>query len=373
MEKEAVKLPVYAKLTLIIIGLVALFYILYVGKDIIVPLVLALLLAMLLNPAVNFLANHKINRTLAILLSILAAAILMAGLLFFIGSQLARFSDSLPQFKQKFTELYHDLFQWVAQTFNIPLDKINGWATKTRQELMSQSTSVVGRTLGTLSGMMGMFLLLPVYIFLFLYYKTLLLSFIAQLFHHAPAKMVAEVLAQTKSLVQSYLVGLLTEAAIVATLNSVGLMIIGVQYAVVLGIIGAMLNLIPYIGGLIATALPMLVAITTQDSASALWVLAVYLTVQFLDNNLIVPRIVASKVKVNALVSIVVVLVGGALWDISGMFLSIPLVAILKVICDRIEPLKPFGYLIGDDQPTVAKSLAGRSPKAKKPAAMPEE
>ncbi|AEI49081.1 AI-2E family transporter [Runella slithyformis] len=361
MEKDAVTLPVYAKMTLVILGTVALFYILYIGKDIIVPLILAALLAILLNPAVNFLSNHKINRTLAILLSILAAALLLAALLFFIGSQLARFSDSLPLFKQKFTELYQQLLEWIGQTFNIPSNKLTGWVDKTQKEIMSQSTSVMGRTLGTLSGMLGMFLLLPVYIFLFLYYKTLLLSFISQLFQQVSSKTVAEVLTQTKALVQSYLVGLLAETAIVAALNAAGLLIIGVEYAIVLGIIGAILNVIPYIGGLIATALPMLIAITTQDTTAALWVLILFIVVQFVDNNLIVPNIVASKVKVNALVSIVAVLIGGALWGISGMFLSIPLVAILKVVFDRIDSLKPFGYLIGDDQPTVAKSLTHRT------------
>jgi len=357
MEKQPIQLPVYAKMAQVILGLVALFYVLYIGKDIIVPLILALLLAILLNPVVNFLDNHKINRTVSILLAILAAFILLAALLFFVGSQLARFSDSLPLFKQKFNELSQQLLQWISQTFNYPPDKINEWVAKTRKEVMSQSNSVIGQTLGTLSGMLGVFLLLPVYIFLFLYYKTLLLTFIAQLFQNAPSKTVTEVLAQIKSLIQSYLVGLLTEAAIVAAMNTAGLLVIGVQYAVVLGIIGAILNLIPYIGGLIATALPMLIAITTQDASAALWVLVLFLVVQFLDNNLIVPKIVGSKVKVNALISIVVVLVGGALWGISGMFLSIPLIAILKVIFDRIDPLKPFGYLIGDDQPTVMKSL----------------
>ncbi|WP_428656271.1 AI-2E family transporter [Runella sp.] len=363
MEKDAVELPVYAKMTLVIVGIIALFYVLYVGQDILVPLILAALLAMLLNPVVNFLSNRKINRTLAIFLAILAAALLVAVLLYFIGSQLSRFGDSLPIFKQKSAELYKQLLQWVAETFNIPPDKVSGWITKTQKEIMSQGTSAMSQTLGTLSGMLGLFLLLPVYIFLFLYYKTLLLTFIAQLFENAPSKMVNEVLAETKSLVQSYLVGLLTEAGIVAVLNSAGLLIIGVEYAIVLGIIGALLNIIPYIGGLIATALPMLVAITTQSPSAALWVLVLYLVVQFVDNNLIVPKIVGSKVKVNALVSIVVVLIGGALWGVSGMFLSIPLVGILKVVFDRIDPLKPFGYLIGDDQPTVAKSLTRRTKK----------
>jgi hypothetical protein len=179
MEKDTIKLPVYAKMAQVILGLVALFYVLYIGKDIIVPLILALLLAILLNPVVNFLDNHKINRTVSILLAILAAFILLAALLFFVGSQLARFSDSLPQFKQKFTELSQQLLQWVSQTFNYPPDKVNEWVAKTRKEVMSQSNSVIGQTLGTISGMLGVFLLLPVYIFLFLYYKILLLTLIA--------------------------------------------------------------------------------------------------------------------------------------------------------------------------------------------------
>jgi predicted PurR-regulated permease PerM len=109
--------------------------------------------------------------------------------------------------------------------------------------------------------------------------------------------------------------------------------------------------MIPYIGGLVGVTLPMLLAIATKEPIDALWVFIVYITVQFIDNNFIVPAIVASKVKVNALISIVVVLVGGALWGISGMFLSIPITAIIKVICDRVQPLKPLGLLLGDDQP----------------------
>ena len=154
----------------------------------------------------------------------------------------------------------------------------------------------------------------------------------------ACSSQVEEVLFESKRLVQSYLVGLLLEALIVAILNSLCLFIIGIQYAILIGLIGALLNVIPYIGGLVAIAIPMLVAIATGEPIDALWVLMAYM-------------LVASKVKVNALVSIIVVIVGGALWGISGMFLSIPLIAILKVVFDRIEPLKPFGFLLGDDQP----------------------
>src|SRR6185369_3265784 len=145
--------------------------------------------------------------------------------------------------------------------------------------------------------------------------------------------MVGEVLFTTKSLIQSYLSGLMIEMVIVAILNSIGLLIIGVDYAIVFGVIGAILNLIPYIGGIVAISLPMLMAFVTGTPISAFFVLIAYLIVQFIDNNYLVPVIVASKVKVNALVSIIVVLIGGTLWGVAGMFLSIPLTAIVKVIC----------------------------------------
>ena len=141
-------------------------------------------------------------------------------------------------------------------------------------------------------------------------------------------------------------------------MNSIGLLIIGVKYGVLIGIIGALLNIIPYIGGIIAILLPILITVATGGAASQVfWVIALYLFVQFVDNNLIVTRIVASKVKINALVSIVVVLIGGALWGVSGMFLSIPVVALVKIIFDRIEALKPFGFLLGDNQPDVTKTI----------------
>jgi predicted PurR-regulated permease PerM len=161
---------------------------------------------------------------------------------------------------------------------------------------------------------------------------------------------------QTKSVIQHYLIGLVIETAIVATLDATALLIIGIDYAILLGIIGALLNLIPYIGGLVAVALPMMIAIVTKSSAwYAVYVLGAYYFIQLVDNNYIVPMIVSSKVKINALFSIIVVIAGNALWGIPGMFLSIPLLAIIKLIFDHIESLKPWGFLLGDTMPSILK------------------
>ncbi|MCW3117725.1 MAG: yhhT [Chitinophagaceae bacterium] len=367
MDNTLVRLPVYSKLAQIVIGVVAFFYVLYIGQDIIIPLVFATIIAILLNPLVNLLCRKKINRVLAIFIALFIGIIVIAGVGYFIGSQMTMFSESFPQFKEKFIKFSSNAESWISHTFNISKTKIDSWLTRTRGEGMNNSTAVITETLGTITGVLVTVFLLPVYIFMILFYKPLLLDFISQLFKKDQHAVVAEVLLETKTLIQSYLVGLLFEAVLVATLNAVGLLIIGIDYAILLGVIGALLNIIPYIGGVIAIALPMLIAFATKTPVDALWVLVVYLIVQFIDNNFFVPKIVASKVKINALVSIIVVLIGNVLWGIPGMFLSIPITAILKVIFDRIEPLKPFGFLLGDNQPDLGKTIfTYKKPRKKK-------
>lgn len=350
MDNSEIKLPVYSKLAQILLGIIAFFYILYIGQDIIVPITFSTIIAILLNPIVNYLTGKKINRVVAIFIALLTAIILIVALSLIIASRLSAFTDSFPQLKLHFISTFNEFMIWVSHTLHISVEKAHEWIAKMKAEGFNSSTSVITQTLGTLSGMLVVIFLLPVYIFMILFYKSHLLEFIAQLFERNKHKVVAEVLVETKSLIQSYLIGLSLEAFIVAALNSIGLLILGVQSAILIGIIGALLNIIPYIGGLVAIAIPMLMAFATQSPVVAFWVLIVYLMVQFIDNNFIVPKIVASRVKINGLISIVVVLFGGALWGIPGMFLSIPLTAIAKVVFDRIEPLKPFGFLLGDMQ-----------------------
>ncbi|MCW3071403.1 MAG: yhhT [Bacteroidetes bacterium] len=356
-DKQATKLPAYIAFSQVTIGILAFFYLIFIGQDILIPLVFALIISILLNPVVNFLTRKGLNRVIAILFSITLLIVVVGGILYFIGSQLTLFSDAFPQLKEKFNALTSDALNWCSQTFKINRWKLNTWITDKKGETMNNAGSMIGGALTTISGFFILVFLIPVYIFMFLFYKPLLLDFVSQIFKKDKHGAVAEVLANTKSLIQSYLVGLLIEMLIVATMNSTALLIIGVDYAILFGIIGAILNLIPYIGGVIAIALPMAMAFITQTPMKALFVLLAYCVVQLIDNNFLIPKIVASKVKVNALISIVVVLIGGALWGVAGMFLSIPLTAICKVVFDKIQPLKPIGFLIGDTMPPIGQDL----------------
>lgn len=167
-----------------------------------------------------------------------------------------------------------------------------------------------------------------------------------------------EVLQETNTTIQRYTSGLLIEALIIAVLYSATLLILGVQYAILLGVLGALLNMLPFIGGIVGIALPLIMATLTKDGyTTQLLILVIYTVIQFIDNHFIIPSIVSSRVKINALISIIIVLLGGALWGIAGMFLSIPFIGILKILLDRIPGLKPWGKLLGYEEPTVRKKL----------------
>lgn len=340
--------PFFIKAPLILIGLYLFFYILFLLKDILVPFAFAGLIAILLNPLCNRLQQIGVPRVLAISLAILAAALVLAGVLYFLSSQISQFGEMVPALKERSQELMSEVRQWVAAKLGISMQKQSDMIHK----ITDNGQQYLGHTVGSLFGILGVFFLLPVYTFLLLLYKDQLVRFFYESFGSEHKEHVQDVLQSTKSAIQSYIAGLLIETCIIAVLNSIALLILGVKYAILLGTIGAILNLIPYLGGLIAIALPVMIATVTNDSfTTPILIIGVYLLIQFIDNHLIVPKVVASKVSINALISIVIVLMGGALWGLSGMFLSIPFVAILKIIFDHIDTLKPWGKLLGDDNP----------------------
>jgi predicted PurR-regulated permease PerM len=344
--------PFYLKSTVILFGLILIVYAFAQLQDILVPLAFAAFLAMLLNPLVNRLQTYRVPKLAAVFIALLILILGIAGVFYFLSTQVIQFGASLPVFKQKFVVISHDLQHWVFATFGLTIAKQNQMIN----DALSGGQSMMGKTVGTLFGTVAVVVLLPVYIFFMLLYKTLILNFFYEVFAEENSKKVGEVLKETKTAIQSYIVGLLIEMIIVAAMNSGALLLLGVKYAILIGCIGAILNVIPYLGGIVAIALPVLMATVTKDGYSTqLGVIAAYAIIQFIDNNIIVPRIVSSQVQINALISIIVVLLGNALWGVAGMFLSIPFVAVLKIIFDRIETLKPWGKLLGDNIPTKHK------------------
>ena len=354
MTDKCLQLPFFIRASIFFIGLIAFVAILYIAQGIIVPLVFSVILAILLHPAVNFFGRIGINRIVAIVLTLLLTSLVLASCFILIFSQASQFWESWPLLVDKFTSTLNQFITDIAGYLELKPQIIHDWITKSKGELLHFSNEAIGQTLLSVGNGLMILLLIPVYIFLILFYHPLLIEFLHRLFKASNHLQVSEMVTQIKTVIQRYLFGLVIEAFLVASLNTAALLLLGIEYALLIGIIGALLNLIPYIGGLVAVALPMIIALATKSSAwFAFYVLGSYYFIQLIDNNYIVPYIVASKVKINALFSIIVVFVGNAIWGIPGMFLSIPLLAILKLFFDHIEPLKPWGFLLGDSMPSL--------------------
>ena len=356
MTDKDIQIPFYIKAAIFCVGLIAFVTILYVALDIIIPIVFSVIIAILLNPLVNYLVKFKINRVIAILIVIVFTTSIIVALGGLLVSRSIRFSESWPLLVERFTELLNQAIKWTSKYFNIRQQNIHAWIAQTKGELISMSGAAIGQTLVAVGNWIVLVMLIPVYTFLILFYQSIIREFIARLFKKDSQSKVREIITQTKVVIQKYLTGLIIETVLVALMQIITLLALGIEYAILLGVIGALLNLIPYIGGIVAVALPMMIAIATKSTAwYAVYVLIIYYFIQLVDNNYIVPKIVASKVKINALFSIIVVIAGNALWGIPGMFLSIPLLAIVKLIFDNIESLSPWGFLLGDTMPSLLK------------------
>ena len=262
MQKK--EYPFYIKSTAVLLGLILVVYIFINLREILVPIAFAMIIAMLLNQVVNRFNKWGVPNTLAISLALLLSIILVASIFYFLSSQIAGFGDNMPLLKSKFGMLLHQFQEWLHNRFGIGIQK----QVQLLNEALNSSKTLIGTTLGTALGTLTIVFLLPVYTFLMLFYKKLILNFLFEVFADEDSPRVRDILNQTKSAIQSYMVGLLIEALIVAILNSTALLILGVKYAVLLGVIGALLNMIPYLGGIVAIALPVLMATVTKDGFS---------------------------------------------------------------------------------------------------------
>jgi len=354
MINQEFKIPFYAKATIFFIGLFALFTMVYIAKSILIPIVFAIIIAVVLHPVVNFFVRINCNRILAIVFTLFLTILVITGICIFLFSQASTFSDSWPILVDRFTNMLNKTIGDAANYFDITPQYIYDLIWKTRTEIINNSSVAIEQTLLKVGGLAIVLFLVPVYIFMILFYQPLLLDFVHKLFGASNKTQVIEIVSQIKTVIQRYLVGLLIEAFIIATLYSGTLFALGIEYAILLGVIGALINVIPYIGGVVGVTLPMMVALATKSSGwYAVYILILFYIIQFIDNHFIIPMVVASKVKINALFSIIVVIAGNALWGIPGMFLSIPILGIVKLIFDNIEPLKPWGFLLGDTMPPI--------------------
>ncbi len=322
--------------------------VLYFGSPFLIPIVFASLLAMLMAPVCRTLDNWGFNRALSSLICILILVVVIAGVGLVISTQFATFAENMNQIQAKGKEMITEAQAYIEEQVGISPEEqekvVKEQAEKSNPDGPGLPLRILSGITGTLTGLV----LSLVITFLMLYNKEQFETFFVRLYADQDKDKVRTVVGQITQVSQKYLTGRALSVLIIATLYSIGLLIIGVKNALLLGGIAALLTVIPYVGTVLGGLFPVLTALLTEDVQTALWAGIVMIAIQTIDNYFIEPKIVGGEVNLNALWSILSILAGGMVWGVAGMIVFLPLFGIIKIVCDYVEPLKPLGYLLGE-------------------------
>lgn len=351
-----VRLPFLLKLTLVVISIIGIGYLLALGQSILAPFFLAFLMAMLFLPVASFMERKlRLPRSLSTMASVLIMLIILTGIIFFFSSQLSNFSKDLPHLTNQFTTVFNRLQNWVSDTFHVKIDEQLDYINQGLNKLLSSTGVILGFTFGIFSTGLGFIAFFILFFIFILNYRRILNNFIITVFSEKHKTSVQEVVTEVRIMTKKYIIGLWLQVIIVSILSAILLTILGVKYAILLGVLTGLLNVIPYLGICIALLISCFIAFATGSPSTCIYVTIGYIVVHAIDGNIILPFVVGSKVKINALFSFIGIILGEHLWGIAGMFLCIPAIAIIKIIFERVEDLKPWGKLLGEEEKPYKK------------------
>ena len=363
--------PYYVKLGFKFLVIFFICYFIHISQGILIPFAFSILLAVLLLPIASYLESKHLSRSLSIGISLILIATVVALLIYFLSRQISNFVDDIPSIKKHLQDHLISLQGWIKKTFHVSFSDQNEYLNNAAEKLKDSGTGYLSNTFFSITETLMLLILIPIYTFLILYYRDLIRRFLYVVFREEHREKVSNVIKETKKMIHNYMVGLMIEMVIVAISNSFGLMLLGIKYAIFFGVLAAVLNIIPYIGMFTASLFTVLVTLTTSSNTSdVVWVVVIMYGIHIIDVNVLMPNIVASKLRINALISILGVVIGGALTGLSGLFLSVPAIAMIKIICDQVDDLKPWGMLLGDDisgtrQNKIIRRIKNFKPKKK--------
>lgn len=342
--------PFVEKVTVRLILLGLIIALLVIAKEILIPLTVAVFFTFLLLPISQKLEQWRVPRVIAILISIIIAIAVFGGFLYFFYSQILSFADDLPQLQESLNKKLESMQLWIRENFNISKREQNKWLNTKINETAQSGDAIVMGIFSATGAFIANLALIPIYIFFITYYREKIKTFINLAVKDNNGEGIVEMLRKVSNVSQMYLKGLFLDVVILSVLNSTGFLLLGIPHAVLFGVLASVLNIIPYIGVLIGSILPVAMALLTMDEIGyAIGAAGVCVFVQFLDNNFITPYVVGSSVSINPLTSMIALVSSAMIWGLPGMVLSIPLTGMLKVICDNVDSLKHYGYLIGEE------------------------
>jgi predicted PurR-regulated permease PerM len=325
------------------------------AADIVIPMAFAAFLSVVMLPAIKRLEKRKIGTAMAITIVLFATIVIMILLMWLVINQVVSLINDLPNLQVRFENSMDQLSGMLLGDFGISMVD----QKKLLGEFMRAVSVYLGDVLLTTTSAISTLVQIPIYIFLFLIYRTKFKQFFLSL---SPRYEELGWQVDVERVLQGYLTGLTLVTLIIAALNCIGLLALGIDHAIFFGILSGALTIIPYVGIIIGALFPIIMALITKDSAwYALGVVIVFLVVQFLEGNFITPRITGSKVSINALAAIIALLIGGKILGIAGMILAVPAIGVLKILLSHNDRLKAFVILL-EDQPSDTGGVGPATP-----------
>ncbi len=342
--------PFYFRATvyLLLAGLIVAFMIL--AKNILIPFTIAVVFTFLLLPVSDKLQRWRFPKIVAILISIVLALAVFLSMIYFFYSQIVSFVNDWPVLQEALSIKWESLQKFISETFNVTQLEQQVWLKTKIQENASTGGVLVLGLFSATTSFLASFALIPIYIFFLTLYQTKFKEFVLMITKEDKKEHALMVVKKVSKVSQKYVVGIFLDVVILSVLNSAGFLILGLPHAILFGVLASMLNIIPYIGVMIGSILPITMAFLTKDAMSyPLAVAGICFFVQFLDNNFITPYVVGSSVSINPLTATLVLIASAIIWGIPGMILCMPLTGMAKVVCDNVDSLKPYGFLLGEE------------------------
>lgn len=349
--KSFLSLPFYHRLASVLIIIIALGYLVYLGKFILLPFILGNLFALLLLPVGSFLERKlRLPRSFASFLTVVIFFGLIGFLLYKLASQLSILKDDWPAFQHQLSSSFSALQHWVDITFHVDSQKQMEILNDTAKKSVDSGTLFLGVALASLSSIFITTVFVFLYTFFMLLYRRHVVKFLLLLTIENYHPIVLDILSKIQHVVKRYLIGLVIQMILVIILVYIALLIIGVKYSLLLAVITGVFNILPYVGIFTSIIVICIITFATAGLSHVLLVIAALLLIHAIDGNYIVPKIVGSQVKINSLFAMLAIIIGEMIWGLSGMFLAIPLLAITKIVFDSVVDLKPWGYLLGEEE-----------------------
>lgn len=340
----------FQKLFFTIATVFALFAILVLAKTVLIPLVFALLAAFILLPVTKKFEDWGAGKIMSAFLSLFSLFLIIGGVIFLFSTQIIQLSENINEFQGKIIGVFADVTLFINKNIAFApdleqgelLEKLKTWANESTGTLVNQTFS---STASIITGLLSAI----IFTFLILLYRKGLVNAFVHFYPKEERNKASEMLKSVQQVGQKYLSGMILIILILGFLNSIGLWIIGIDSPFLFGFFAAVLAIIPYVGTVFGAAVPILYSFMSDN---AIWMpiaIAIFFwLIQFIESNFLTPKIVGGNLRVNALAAILSIIIGASIWGVAGMILFLPLTAMLKVVCDEYDELKPVALLIGN-------------------------